>query len=82
MGVSSFSGRVGCIKIEFWWGGIKYRLGTQTLHQIATVSLRGPGEIYTTRPKAEFTDGMDGWMDGWTGYQKCPSMFLILCGHL
>ena len=31
-----------------------------------------------TRPKAEFTDG---WMDG-TEYQKCPSMFFILCGYI
>ena len=31
-------------------------------------------------------DGWDGWdgMDGWDGteYQKCPSMFFILCGYI
>ena len=26
-------------------------------------------------------DGMDGW-DGWMGYQKCPSIFFILCGYI
>ena len=28
-------------------------------------------------------DGM-GWMDGWDGteYQKCPSIFFILCGYI
>ena len=25
---------------------------------------------------------MDGWMDGWTEYQKCPSMFFILCRYI
>ena len=32
-------------------GGFNFRLGTQTLHQIATVSLRGSGQIYTRGPK-------------------------------
>ena len=25
---------------------------------------------------------MDGWMDGWMGYQKCPSIFFILCAYI
>ena len=26
--------------------------------------------------------GWDGWMDGWTEYQKCPLIFFILCGYI
>ena len=44
----------------------------------STLSLRGPGlSNLQTRPKAEFTYGMDGM-----GYQKCPSIFFILCRYI
>ena len=45
--------------IVYFWKSYSH---SPTLYQIATVSLRGPGQIYTTRPKAEF-DGT-GWTDG------------------
>ena len=35
--------------------------------------------IYTTRRKAPSL--RMGWM-GWMGYQKCPSIFFILCGYI
>ena len=45
-------------------------------------------DLHDEALRAEFTDGM-GWMDGrkdgWmdeTGYQKCPSMFFVLCGNV
>ena len=49
----------------------------QTLHQIATVSLRGSGQIYTRGPKGR----VYVW-DGWMGDQKCPSMLFILCEYI
>ena len=40
----------------------------------------GPSDyIYNEARRAEFTDG---WMDGWMGYQKCPSIFFILCRYI
>ena len=41
----------------------------------------GVGEHhFRNYPMYVFTDGM-GW-DGWTEYQKCPSMFFILCRYI
>ena len=47
------------------------------IYIIATVSLRGPAQIYTTRREAPSLR-MDGWME----YQKCPSNFFILCEYI
>ena len=70
--------------IGYFW---KSYLHSPTWHQIATVSLRGPGHLHDEARRAEFTDGMNRWMrwmDGWMGwgYQKCHSMFFILFGYL
>ena len=35
-------------------------------------------DLHDETPRAEFTDG---WMNG-TGYQKCPSIFFILCRYI
>ena len=49
--------------------------------QAPTMSLRGPGKIYTRGPKGRVYGWMDGWM-GWMEYQKCPSNFFILYGYI
>ena len=56
--------------------------------QVPTISLRGPSAIYANeRRRREFWAvsydnlRMDGWMDR-TGYQKCPSIFIILWGYI
>ena len=49
---------------------------------ISTMSLRGQGlSIY--KPGRRPSLRMVGWMDGWhgMGYQKCPSIFFILCTY-
>ena len=58
---------------------IKLKLISFFIARYLTDSLRGP--VLTLQNEAlcaEFPDGM-GW--GWTGYQKCPSIFFILCGY-
>ena len=56
----------------------------RSVDQAGALSLRGPKKIYTASAKREF-DGMDGWDGmGWDGmgYQKCPSIFFILCMYI
>ena len=48
------------------------------------MSLRDPGQIYTTRPEElSLRMGWDGWT-GWDGmgYQKFLSIFFILSGYI
>ena len=47
-------------------------------HDVPTMSLRGPAAQHLNNEarRAEF-DGT-----GRTGYQKCPSIFFILCGYI
>ena len=53
--------------------------------QFSSMHLQSPfgvhWRIYTQGPKGRVY-GWDGWMDGWTGYQKCSSILFILCRYI
>ena len=104
--------------VDGWTGYFRNHASISTLscsHLYIVPSGSRPKHL-PTRPKAEFTDGMDGWvsnvsfiffhflfgvqaeastneakgrvyywmdtMDGWMGYQKCPSIFFILLTYI
>ena len=78
MGVSSFSEKVGGIHFEFWWG-----FYFSTRHLNFTLNRYSVPSGFRRDLHNEAEGRVYGWM-GWdgTGYQKCPSIFFILCGYI
>ena len=72
----------GGINFEFWWGVLIVK-ECLIFDYAPTMSLRGPALQTLRRARsASLVDGMDGM--GWDGmgYQKCPSIFFILCVYI
>ena len=61
-----------------WWRRSRPNECGRRVDQAATISLRGPKEdLHSERASASLM----GWV-GWTEYQKCPSIFFILCKYI
>ena len=58
----------------------------QSLHCPALISTMSPWGFrpmqLETRLKPKFTDGMDGWMDGWNGVSKVSFNFVYTCTYI
>ena len=74
-GVSSFFCGVGGIKFEFWWG-----FYFSTRHLNFTLNRYSVPSGF----RRDLHNEAEGRVYGWDGteYQKCPSMFFILCGYI
>ena len=59
--------------------GVYFNYWGRSFDQAPTLSLRGPAQFTQEARSDEFTDG---WVDGFTEYQKCPSIFFILCWYI
>ena len=72
---------------NFFMMGSQFKLLRQKFRPSPYTLPSGSSAIYTRGAERRVYgwggmgwDGM-GWM-GWTGYQKCPSIFFILCGYI